>query len=241
MNEFFFFGITILVSSILGAFTGFGFSLVAVPALALYQDPKMFVPVITVLCAGLNMILCLEGLKHVKIKPVLWLLGGGILGVPLGVYGLTRLSIAHLKAGIGVVSIIIAIVLLSGLSLKFRKERLATFVTGLISGCLQGSTTMSGPPVVLFGLNQSWEKLSFRATMVAYFLLLNLVTIVFFSGYHMFTPGVVKYSLLGLPGMLIGTWFGLRLKEKASQRVFEKSLLVVIMATGVLCLFSASR
>jgi len=139
---------------------------------------------------------------------------------------------------IGSVIILFSVAFLMGFKKKIKNEKLAFAPVGFISGLLSGSTTMGGPPVILFFANQDVEKQVFRANLVAYFMSLSLIAFpsYFLSG--LITMEVIKYTILFLPAMILGAIIGIKLVHKIEEKLFRKIALIIVIIAGVLSVVS---
>jgi len=105
-------------------------------------------------------------------------------------------------------------------------------VFGFISGVLGSSTSLSGPPVVLFLVNQGWDKESFRASISAYFFLTNMVSLTSLT-----IAGAINWEMLGaalalVPGCLIGFYLGVKLLPRVNAAIFNRMSILIVMTTG---------
>jgi len=214
--------------------TGFGFSLVFVSCMLLFIEPKVVVPVVTVHSALINVVILAGVRKWVDVKRIMPLTIAGIAGMPAGVYMLDVLDVNLLRIIIGIVIVLFAAAFLSGFEIKVRNERGAFFWVGLLSGALNGSTGFSGPPVILFFTNQGLKKNTFRANLVAYFMVLNFATLAFFYYRGFITPDVIRYSVWLLPSMVAGALAGIALSTKVDERVFRTIALVIVIIAGLI-------
>ena len=122
-----------------------------------------------------------------------------------------------------------------------KNDRVAYFPIGFMSGLLNGSISMSGPPVALFLSNQGVSKEVFRANITAFGFILNIVTITTY-----FSSGLVSTTLLQhiawlLPSMIIGTIIGARSIKYINNILFKKITLVLILSSGVLTTYGSLK
>ena len=111
-------------------------------------------------------------------------------------------------------------------------------IIGLISGLLQGSTTVSGPPVALFLMNQGIRKLSFRANLAVYFLIMNFIAIGFYLINGIITTESINYVITFFPGTMLGLFVGIKLAHKVDEKVFKRIVLVLVLIAGLLSIAS---
>lgn len=220
-------------AGVISGMTGFGFALVTAPLLVLVLPARLAVPIISVLSLLSHLVVLVETVRNVHLTRIWLLVLGGVIGSPLGVYLLLLLEPASLKLFIGVVTTLFALALLVGFKRPIRNERLAALPIGLASGLLGGSTSMSGPPVVLFFSNQNVDKPAFRANLNLYFILLACVTLPAQLVAGLLTRQVATYLLWFSPALLVGTLAGMWLARRVDEQAFRRLTLLVVIATGL--------
>lgn len=150
----------ILIASLIQGITGFGFALVAVPLLSLFiPEIKDITPVIVIYSLITNIIIVYRSRKYVELKKIIPLIIFSIIATPLGTYILISFKVKTLKFIIGIIIIITALAMLKNFKIKIKNEKISYGIIGILSGILNGSTGLSGPPVVLFLTNQGEKKM----------------------------------------------------------------------------------
>ncbi|HDN81196.1 MAG TPA: sulfite exporter TauE/SafE family protein, partial [Methanomicrobia archaeon] len=125
-----------------------------------------------------------------------------------------------------------------GLRKKIKNEKLAFAPIGFVGGLLGGSTSMSGPPVIIFFTNQGLKKQVFRANLVAYFMAMSLVAISSFIVGGLITTEVIRYTILFLPAMIFGVAIGIKLVHRVEEKLFQNIVLIVVIIAGALSVIS---
>jgi uncharacterized membrane protein YfcA len=218
----------------LSALTGFGYALVAAPFLVLVFPPQLVVPVVMVSWVPLAVLLFREARGEMSYPRIgRWLIGA-VLGIPLGVYGLTTIAEGSMRAAIGAITVATALTLWLKPARPLRHEALVAPAVGFASGLLGGASGMSGPPVVLFALNQGWEPREIRANLIGYFVSKHVLALAFLREFGVLDRQVLLLSLASLPGLAIGSGVGLYLKDRVSQRHFRVLAFVLVLAGGLL-------
>ena len=226
----------IIVAGFIQGLVGFGSGLVSVPLLSLMFGPKFVVPLTLVHGLMMNMYLSVRNRRYLQWKRVLPLLLSGMAGIPIGALVLIMIPSDGLKVIMGVVISVFAVVLLSGIRRKFRREKTALLPVGFSSGVLNGSISMSGPPVILFLSNQGVGKRRFRANIVTYFFLLNIVTLITFLAAGILTEDVLITAVILLPPLPIGIIAGEALSGRVSEKLFRTIALLLVLGTGITAL-----
>jgi uncharacterized protein len=171
-----------------------------------------------------------------QIRKVLTLMIAGAMGTPIGIFVLKIIVEKDIKILTGIVLILFSALLLLGYRKSVNNEKLALASIGLISGILNGSTAMSGPPVILFYNNQEVEKTRFRSNLVLYFLFLNILAIPVLVLNNMLTEQVLSYTLFFIPSTLIGVTLGIILSKKINENIFKKMTLLIVLISGMIAL-----
>ncbi|MDP2931170.1 MAG: sulfite exporter TauE/SafE family protein [Chloroflexota bacterium] len=218
----------IFLAGITQGLTGFGFALVSVPILIMFLSPKAVVPIVIMDSIAINVMILFEARKWLDLRRIWPLIVASIIGLPVGTYLLVVLNVSVLKILIGVITIPFAIALMLGFKKEIRNEKLALSLIGLLAGVLNASTSLSGPPIILFLINQGVEKLVFRANLVAYFMVLAVATTAALAVGGVVTGAVIKYSLWFLPAAILGTLVGMRLAHRVNEKVFRNAALIIV-------------
>ncbi len=215
--------------------TGFGYSLFSLPLLACLMPVSAAVPMLCVTGVFLNLIVFLRARKNLDIKRILPLLISGAAALPAGIWLLRTADESSLKIGVGVLVILSSIIYLSGFRITVKREKLAMIPVGFLSGLLNGATTFSGPPVILFFANQRVAKHQFRASLAAYFLLLNAIAVPAFIAGGLLTGETALNTLYLFPAVISGVLIGIRMADVVSEERFR---FAALSALGVLGVFS---
>lgn len=234
-------GVVTFFAATVAGLAGFGYGLVSVPLLMLVLPPRIVVPAVTTHIFLTALLILLDVIKEVDLRRIWPLMATGLIGMPLGVYALLVLSEGALKTVVGVVIVFFALVLLLGINLEIKNEKLALAPVGIASGVLASGIAMAGPPVILFFSNQGMLKHVFRANLAAYFVFLNAITIPAHAATGLFTGEVVRYALLFLPTLAAGMVLGIFLSRKVPEEYFKRVVLVIVLCTGLLSITSGLR
>ena len=200
--------------------------------------PRTVIPVVLLLSVLLNLHLYVGVRKGADLKRMMPLVVAGIASMPVGTWLLVRLDVAVIKIVAGVVIFMFSLAFLLGLSRQAANERLGLSLVGLASGTLNGMISMSGPPVILFLTSQGDAKRTFRASLITYFLFLNLATVPVFLAGGLFSAQVLKYALASVPALIAGAYTGSRLVHRIPEHHFRTVVLLIVMVAGVVSALS---
>lgn len=228
--------VIVFVAAFIQGLSGFGYALIATPLLTFIFPAKSAVMMSIVLGAATNIAVLLSMRRHIEVKRLVFMSLGGILGIPLGAYGLSRLDPLIIKIAIAMLAIPFAVLLILGHSRRFGRDSVGCVVAGFVSGLVGASTSFSGPPVVLFLLNQGLHTQKFVGTLAAYFLFISLASIAALSSLSLLTGDLLIKSAILLPALFLGIFLGLRMLPKINATVFRRvaASVVCISALGVI-------
>ena len=225
---------SVLLAGFVHSVSGFGIALVAVPLLLFIFEPKSVVVMNVILATVLCLLLMLNSRPHIDLRRAALISVGSIFGIPLGAYVLSSIEPSIIKLVIAVLIIPFSVFLLLGHSYRFKRDGLGCGVAGFISGTLSTSTSLAGPPVVLFLLNQGLAKEKFIATLSAYFLFAGLVGVGTFSFMGMVTTDLLKNVGILLPALVVGFYLGIKVRAKIDAVLFKRVATFIVCITALI-------
>ncbi len=231
---FVFLMIVIAISAFVQGVTSFGFSLIALPLLALWMPMREIVPLLVICSLVLNVMMLYSLYRHVAIRLIGMLLVGGVVGIPVGILLLNIVSGYTLKLAAGFVIVAVSLVLLSGKKFILKSPKRYYLPLGFVAGIMQGSLSLSGPPLVLFLSNQGVEKQTFRANLTAFFTAMNLLSLPGFLMSGVLNGPLLSMSLWALPGMIIGILLGGKVASWMPEDLFRRVSLVLMCLAGIM-------
>lgn len=213
------------------AIAGFGFGLLVAPLLALLIGPKETVLVSNILSTGLNLVMASRLHADVDWRLGFTLLGGALVGMPLGLAILVWIDPDALKLVIAGSVIVFALLLLRGLEVH-NGGRIGDGLVGLVSGVLNTSTSMSGPPVVLYLQGQGASPERFRSTLTAYFFVTSLIAVGLLALGGQFDRDAGIAALIGFPALGAGWLAGDLLYRRVNRSSFRRLVFGILFASA---------
>lgn len=226
------------LSALLQGLSGFGFSILAIPLISFFIAPRASVPTLLIYSMVINIAVLVSTKKAINLKSIWLLLVGALLAIPLGTRMLIVLPENLIRLIIGILILVFGILLLTGSHIRFLNSRFIMLPIGFISGALGACVSISGPPVIIYFTNQGTQKHEFRGNLAIYFFLLNIFTFPVFYLNGLFTPQVIKNTLLFSPGLLAGVLIGSFLSHKIHDQHFRKITLYLLLIMGISTIFS---
>ena len=116
-----------------------------------------------------------------------------------------------------------------GFALAHMPNRPATLAIGAAAGAANGAFGIGGPPVILFYFASPAGMAAGRASLIAYFLLTDLMGLAAFGHQGLVTLPNLILALLLLPPLTAGVWLGARSFRTADPQRFRKWVLVILL------------
>ena len=222
-------------SALVRGYCGFGFSALVIAAAALVTHPLHFVAVV-ILCEIVMTVQAWRGLSFaVDWWRVGFLMLGAGLGLPFGLWALGELSADWVRITMSAYLLIMCAILLAGWRFRAAVGALGHFGVGLISG-LANAVGMGGLPVAAFFAAQPIAAAVFRATLVAYFPLLDLYSGPFYWYSGMLSWDTLWASVLALPFVFTGNYMGGRHFLKSDPQSFKRFVIYLLALLSLLIL-----
>ena len=228
----------VLMAAMVQGMVGFGFSLIAVPLLSMVLPVQSVVPM--VVCYSLINNLMIAGTIGRAAKPgkILPMIVFGIMGIPFGVRLLIYTDGTVLRQIMGVLIVITSLAMIFGFKIAIHRERLALCVAGFTSGFLNGSLSMSGPPIVLFMSNQAMAKDTFRANLAVYASVTNVVTIGTLLINGLIPWHLVSVMAMNAMGLIAGTAIGMTASSRIRETYFRRTVLALMTIIGIMTIIN---
>ena len=228
---------TVLIASIIRGFNGFGFSATCISGFSFILPAIEIVPIILILEVFISIFMAPYIWNKIDWNFVFKLLIGIIIGSPIGLYLLKYLSPQTTHLYVCVIIIFFSLLLMKGYSNQKINNNGSKIFTGIISGTLNGLTTLGGMPVALFLLVTSIQPAVIRGSLAALFFLTDVYAFIlsFFGGIvDMITIYRTFPLIIILPiGVYIGDKFFVKSKEDLYRKVVF-NFLIVISIFGIL-------
>jgi uncharacterized membrane protein YfcA len=231
-----FMAVAFLVAAFVRGYSGFGFSALVVSSSALVTNPLFFIAVV-MFCEFLMTFQQWSGIwRDVDWRRVWGLMLGALVGVPLGLWGITQVSVDTARAILSCYVLLMCVVLTMG----WRITRPQGFGAHVGIGTFAGGANavgMAGLPVATYFTAQGMASGTFRATLIAYFAILDIFTapLMWWHGLVTWDTGIVVIA--ALPIMALGIWAGGRHFLNTDPKDFRKfaiGLLAVLASVGLL-------
>ncbi len=224
--------VVVFIAGYVRGFSGFGFSAIVVASMAIIMEPLVIIVMVMIfeICASAFQIS--HAWQRLDKPQVGRLLIGAIIGMPIGVAFLVALDIDLVRIAISLLVLGLALVLLSGWSLKQRPGSVGQVLVGIGSG-FANSAAIGGLPVGLFLTAQNAEPARFRANMIGYLFALDIVGIAIMTFYGKFSLDIVATAAALFPVMFLGVHLGSRQFFSTPPKSFRKLVIILLISLAI--------
>ncbi|SDR17542.1 hypothetical protein SAMN05444161_1946 [Rhizobiales bacterium GAS191] len=230
----------LLVAGFARGYSGFGFSALLVASWSLVAPPAVPVAVTMLLELSASLLQATSVWRQVDWRRVGLLLAGAVIGTPFGVAVLGIASPDLLRLVIAALLLACCGALLAGYVLKRQLGAPGDIAVGGVSGLANGATAMGGLPVALFLAASGVAPAVMRATFIAYFFPLDIITISLMVRQGVVGWDTLALALICLPGLVIGLVLGGRHFLSASPEQFRRHTLYLLIGLALVGLVRAS-
>ena len=218
-------------------FTGFGAALIIVPVLIIVYGPIPAVVLMSLIEVPGVLQLARTAIREADWRALVPLCIAAAVTVPLGAWSLAVLDAEIVRRGIAAMVVTFAILIATGWRYRGEITKFLSACVGIVSGFCSGIASLGGPPVVMFLVAKGSNAAQTRAGIVAYFALAMAVRLAAFGWHGLYSQDAVVLSLLLAPVYMSGIWIGSRFFKGASEMVFRRAAVGLVLVTGTAAMF----
>lgn len=219
--------VAVLVAAAAGSafqvLSGIGFGLIASPLLILALGREDGIRIVLIISIVLNAAVLARSIRFVRLGDTVRLLIPAALLVVPAVFVLGSVHAPFLTVLAGAAVLFGTVLVARGRPLNWMLGRRGAVITGAASGLLTALTGVGGPPVALFVSARRWSAAVARGTMQAFFLPLNVVTLIALGP---FVNGVSKLGW-AVAGVVVGAVVALLFAGRISETLIRRTTLTL--------------
>ena len=164
-----------------------------------------------------------------------------VIGVFLGTKVLVTLPLWILNLCLGVM--VLLFVFSTWLRFEFtispRAERILSAPAGLIGGFLNGMTNAAGPSLAIYLYSLKLEKRDFIKSIGTIFVVTKASQLAAVSTWNLLNWSTLSLSFEVTLLVLLGFYAGLKIQDRVNQQTFNRSLVILLFAIGVILIARA--
>jgi uncharacterized protein len=224
----------VFLAAIVRGYSGFGLSLLAITALSLLMAPATIIPTMFMLEIAASLHLLPGIWRDIHWRSLAPLIIGCVIGTPLGVWLLANVPAAPLQVALALFVLTAVCFLWQGYALKTMPGTLASGAVGAASGLANGAFGIGGPPAILFYFASPAGNVAGRASLIAYFLMTDVVGLTFLSREGLITWPTFYMAVIFLPALVLGNWLGAKGFKGTDPATFRKAVLILLALLAAL-------
>ena len=235
--ETYFIVFTVFIASIIRGFNGFGFSATCISGLSFILPAIEIIPIILILEVLISIFMAPYVWNKIDLNLVFKVLIGIAMGSPVGLYLLKHLTPETTHLSVCIIIIFFSILLMRGYSNKNINNNESKIITGIISGTLNGLTTLGGMPVALFLLITNIQPAVIRGSLAALFFLTDIYAFIlsFFGGIVDMTTIYRTIPLIII--LPIGVFIGDKFFVKSKEALYRKVVFYFLIFISIFSIF----
>jgi uncharacterized membrane protein YfcA len=227
----------ILIASAAASIAGFAFSAMCGALLFHLMDSPVYAVQVMIVCSIAMQSFSVAALwQTIDWRALPVFLIGGVAGVPAGAWLLLHLSTGVYREVIGALLVAYGCYMLMRWPTRtLRAGPLADVGAGFLGGFTGGLAGFPGAFVTIWCGLKGWDKARQRGVYQPFILCMQPVGLI---AIHLMRPASstapqLDWNVLAfVPAALLGTWFGLRIFRRLSDRQFQIAVNVLLVAAG---------
>jgi uncharacterized membrane protein YfcA len=234
-------GLVVAAAALLAGTSGFGFGLVATPALLLSGFSLPFVVAVNLLVSLATRVSVAWRLRRaIDGRRVALLVGAAVPGLWIGSRTLGALDEQTLKVAVGIV-IALAAATLAWADRHPPRPRIRglTVVAGFTGGLLGTTTSLIGVPPALLFTRRRLAAASFFADLAIYFIATAAIGLAILAADAHVSGGAVRAFAWWLPGVLVANAIGTSVGLRLPGTVFRRLTLGLAFVAGIVTAVTA--
>ena len=225
--------IAVFAAGVIRGYSGFGFAMVAVTSMSLVIPPARVVPLVLILEVMASISLVPQVWKDIDWYSLRWLLAGSLFATPFGVYLLANIPAEPMRMSISLLVLVAAILLSRGWAWKRMPGRPLILTTGVACGILSGAAAIGGPPVILLYLSSPAGITVSRASIIAYFLGIDSMSLVMASIHGLTTFQTLLLTVVCLIPLFLGIAVGSKFFLRVDKKYFRHHVLILLIILSI--------
>lgn len=223
------------LAGVLKGAIGFGVPIVVISILTLVLPVREAVALTVIPAFAGNLAMMREGGRVGEILARFWpLLLAKAAGVAVGAVILASVPTDAILLVLGVVIITVS---LSGerlprVRLRPRQEKAAGAVIGGIAGLLAGTTTIFGPPIIIYMTALRLDRATYVAAIGTLWSVTNVIMLAAFGATALLSWPLVIAGVLMAPVLLAGYPAGRWIRRRVDDRLFRRLVMAGLLVSG---------
>lgn len=230
--------IALLGAAFVRGYSGFGFSAIFIAFAALLTNPLPLIPVIFACEITMTAFQARAIRAHVDWPRALAMLAGAAVALPVSLTVMMSIGVENARLVISAIVGVMALVLLSGWTLKQRIATRGNLVVGIAAGLANGAG-VGGLPVAASMAAQPIPTNVFRATMIVFLTGIDIMSLPLLWHGGLVSRDTLIGVFMAFPILWVGVFLGGRQFLSASPSTFRQFAVILLLALSTIGLIRA--
>ncbi len=217
---------------------GFGISTISMAFLPLFIPLRVAIPLVAMVSLVATGIVSFRTKTKNLRRVLLPLLVGSILGIPLGLYFLKKVSEETLLVALGVILVFAGSFSLLGKKIKLKFDRQTGTLIGFLAGFFGASVNVNGPLIGVFSTKSGqFSKYENKDMTTTYMFVTGFFVVL---GHYLagrVTKEIFSYFVIVLPALLVGLQIGKNIFERIPEKLLKTIIYLFVLAAGLRLIF----
>lgn len=232
--------VIVLAAGVIHGSAGFGFSVIATPLLSFLLPVRMTIAITVFFIIAYSLQIVYRFRKFIPWRAIVVPLTASIIARIVGVILLMNLNIKVLRIAWGVTLLLLAIYFAAFRGrISIKPSVAGGIVAGGLSGLFGGMFNTAGPALVVYFFNTFKEKRQYSAALQICFFMSAMASLFVHLAYGNITFQVLRFVGVGITGVFVGIFIGIRIFEKLAKRQLHILVYVVMALMGIVQIVKA--
>ncbi|TXL78123.1 sulfite exporter TauE/SafE family protein [Vineibacter terrae] len=224
--------VVVLVAGLMRGFAGFGSAMLMAPVFAVLFGPTDMIATVVAIELAVSLQLFPSARGDCD-----WRIVGPMsvvvcLAMPLGAWLLASVDKGLIVKTVSGIIVVFVLIMASGIRYRGERSVGAGMVVGALSGVMMATTSVGGPPVLMYLLAGNDPPARHRANIITYYMATQVPLIGIMFWYGLAGVGSIVRGLVLLPLMLVGAWIGRLLFNPRDERLYRSVALAILFGAG---------
>ncbi|WP_101911223.1 sulfite exporter TauE/SafE family protein [Marasmitruncus massiliensis] len=226
-------GLITLLSAFIQGCTGFGFSIIAMTLMPLAMPLKYAAAVTAISSFFMVASFAFNLRRQINFKLMLYPLISSTITSLAGVAVMMSSPDGFMRRILGLILILLSIYFIFfNQKIRVRQTPVNGLIIGSVSGILSGLFNMGGPPMVIYFLSTTDDKMEYNATLQCYFALNGSLVLILHLLMGNFNVQIAQYCGVSLIGIVLGAFIGFKIFKRITFPVIRKVVYGLMVVFG---------
>lgn len=222
-----------VMAGLVRGFTGFGTAMVYLPVAGQVLDPVPALVTLVIIDFIGPIPAVPRAIREGHPRDVLRLVGGLVVGAPIGVAILLVLSPDIFRTAVSLISLALLVALVSGVRYHGTVTRPMIYGIGALSGLLHGAAGLPGPPVILLYMARPLPVQVIRASVLLFLFLADIVVFTIFGIRGLLTAEPVLVGIVLILPYLAAVMIGARVFDPKHATLYRGAAYTIIAVSAL--------